>query len=587
MQSLALAAALVLVLAPSRSGRAGRPRPDASAATGASPLPAAGAFVPRAVAIDAAGPHRRRRLPLRARARHGDGTCLADGDTSFRLARLTPDGGLDPEFGDNGFVTTPIGDGRSQALDVARAGRRRHRRGRRRAASAGRDVFALARYTADGALDPSFGDGGVGAAAGRRRATPRSATSRSGPAARCSPPARPSTRRARRAWPSRASPPPARSTRASAPAASRSAARARYGYGLGARRRPRRRADRRPASPATPRTGRRFRFGELRSTAAAARRGFDRTARRAAGRHRVVLRQRARGAAPAAAALAAGAATVADGRQAMAVAAGDDSGALDRASARAAPARRSATARSPTTCVADAAGGAWLVGQVGARRWLRVRDRAARRRRRARQRLRRRSAWLADYPIARATAGALQRSGRLVTVGIGCAGGVGRRRCDGGTPVLLVARQLRRRPRRARAIRVAARVTRARAAPRPRVRVRLGRARELDASSWPARQRPRVRLLAPRSRRARRRGVVRLRRREPRACCAATRAGRCGCIRARRATRPSRARSHAARPIASSGACRAGPRSSPPSAPPRATPRCSCGWSRRAWTSRG
>lgn len=115
----------------------------------------AGAFVARAVAID-----KQDRIVVGgyscAPVPGGDGTCLADGDSSFRIARLTPDGGLDPEFGTNGLVTTPVGEARSQALDVvidpdgrivvggvARIG--------------GRDAFALVRYLPDGSLDPGFG----------------------------------------------------------------------------------------------------------------------------------------------------------------------------------------------------------------------------------------------------------------------------------------------------------------------------------------------------------------------------------------------------------------------------------------------
>src|SRR5438128_7238172 len=43
------------------------------------------------------------------------------------------------------------------------------------------------------------------------------------------------------------------------------------------------------------------------------------------------------------------------------------------------------------------------------------------------------------YPYARATAAALQPDGRLLTAGIGCAGGSGGPRCTGGTAVLLLA----------------------------------------------------------------------------------------------------------------------------------------------------
>ena len=47
-----------------------------------------------------------------------DATCGPTGDSSFRLVRYTPDGGLDTDFGAGGMVTTAVGPGRSQAFDV-------------------------------------------------------------------------------------------------------------------------------------------------------------------------------------------------------------------------------------------------------------------------------------------------------------------------------------------------------------------------------------------------------------------------------------------------------------------------------------
>ena len=90
----------------------------------------------------------------------GNGTCQGDGDSSFRLARFTPDGGLDAEWGDKGLVTTPVGTGRSQIFDVLV-----QPDGRVLAAGVardgGRDSFTLARYDDRGALDRSFGAEGV------------------------------------------------------------------------------------------------------------------------------------------------------------------------------------------------------------------------------------------------------------------------------------------------------------------------------------------------------------------------------------------------------------------------------------------
>jgi uncharacterized delta-60 repeat protein len=82
----------------------------------------------------------------------------------FALARYNPDGSLDPSFGGDGTVTTPIGaatslalqpDGKLVAAGVSGSG-----------TGSNRD-FALARYNTDGSLDTSFdGDGTVTTAIG-------------------------------------------------------------------------------------------------------------------------------------------------------------------------------------------------------------------------------------------------------------------------------------------------------------------------------------------------------------------------------------------------------------------------------------
>jgi len=87
------------------------------------------------------------------------GYAAVGGAEAFAVVRLLTDGNLDPDFGDGGIVTTPFGtrDARAQALalqddgKIVTAGWSRN--------SANRDV-ALARYDADGNLDPDFGDGG-------------------------------------------------------------------------------------------------------------------------------------------------------------------------------------------------------------------------------------------------------------------------------------------------------------------------------------------------------------------------------------------------------------------------------------------
>jgi uncharacterized delta-60 repeat protein len=90
-----------------------------------------------------------------------DGRIVAAGETGesphnrFALARYTPDGNLDPTFGRGGKVQTAVGS-ESQASDVAIQDD-----GKIVAAgSNGLDdagEFALARYTPDGNLDPTFG----------------------------------------------------------------------------------------------------------------------------------------------------------------------------------------------------------------------------------------------------------------------------------------------------------------------------------------------------------------------------------------------------------------------------------------------
>ncbi|MEA2293442.1 MAG: hypothetical protein QOE86_1081 [Solirubrobacteraceae bacterium] len=124
-------------------------------------LPGAGPFVPRALAIQPDGRIVAAGSSCQPAAASGDATCLTDGDASFRLARLTPDGGVDPEFGDNGLVTTPIGSGRSQALDVLVEPSGAIVAGGAARDAQGQDVLALARYDARGALDPTFGIGGI------------------------------------------------------------------------------------------------------------------------------------------------------------------------------------------------------------------------------------------------------------------------------------------------------------------------------------------------------------------------------------------------------------------------------------------
>ena len=86
-----------------------------------------------------------------------DGKIVATGagDGDFALARYTPDGRLDASFGKGGKVLTDLG-GEDYALAVAI-----QHDGKIVATGLGWDTeFALARYTPDGRLDASFGKGG-------------------------------------------------------------------------------------------------------------------------------------------------------------------------------------------------------------------------------------------------------------------------------------------------------------------------------------------------------------------------------------------------------------------------------------------
>ena len=80
----------------------------------------------------------------------------------FALFRFTPDGDLDPTFGEGGRVLTTIGELTSLARAVAlQADGRILVAGRSDLLSGFGSAIALARYDSDGSLDPSFGEGGI------------------------------------------------------------------------------------------------------------------------------------------------------------------------------------------------------------------------------------------------------------------------------------------------------------------------------------------------------------------------------------------------------------------------------------------
>ena len=92
------------------------------------------------------------------------GTAFASGtsDDQFTLARYTADGSLDTSFGSAGFTLTHIGVGASavQALTLQPDGKI-VMVGTAFSNGPTDDDFAVARYSADGLLDPTFGTGGL------------------------------------------------------------------------------------------------------------------------------------------------------------------------------------------------------------------------------------------------------------------------------------------------------------------------------------------------------------------------------------------------------------------------------------------
>lgn len=106
-----------------------------------------------------------------ALALQGDGGIIAAGVSygyfgatgDFAAARFTVNGALDPSFGTNGRVTTDFGrqiSAGAQDVVAMQADGKLIVAGYRRSPSTGPD-FALARYNPDGSLDPSFGVGGI------------------------------------------------------------------------------------------------------------------------------------------------------------------------------------------------------------------------------------------------------------------------------------------------------------------------------------------------------------------------------------------------------------------------------------------
>jgi uncharacterized delta-60 repeat protein len=90
------------------------------------------------------------------------GSVHGSGGLDFALARVNPDGSLDPSFGNAGTLDTPVAPGGADdvANDVAVRPDGRILAVGAADGPAGGD-FAAARYLGDGRLDPSFGTGGI------------------------------------------------------------------------------------------------------------------------------------------------------------------------------------------------------------------------------------------------------------------------------------------------------------------------------------------------------------------------------------------------------------------------------------------
>jgi len=93
-----------------------------------------------------------------------DGKLVAAGQSGesghavFTLARYNADGRLDPSFGTGGTVTTALGNDSGANAIVVQPDGKLVAAGQRGSGFFG--AFALARYDVDGSLDPSFGSGG-------------------------------------------------------------------------------------------------------------------------------------------------------------------------------------------------------------------------------------------------------------------------------------------------------------------------------------------------------------------------------------------------------------------------------------------
>ena len=84
-----------------------------------------------------------------------------EGPNVFALVRYNPDGSLDSTFGSGGIVTTPVGDGDSEAFGVVLQPDGKIVAGGGATTGSNGAASALARYLPDGSLDTSFGTDGI------------------------------------------------------------------------------------------------------------------------------------------------------------------------------------------------------------------------------------------------------------------------------------------------------------------------------------------------------------------------------------------------------------------------------------------
>ncbi len=82
-------------------------------------------------------------------------------DYDFALVRYNADGSLDTSFDDDGIVITPIGPGNDYAYSVALQADGKILVAGSSSSNGYNDDFALVRYDEHGSLDPNFGNGGI------------------------------------------------------------------------------------------------------------------------------------------------------------------------------------------------------------------------------------------------------------------------------------------------------------------------------------------------------------------------------------------------------------------------------------------